>query len=31
MIIDELVLVDPKVVSAFSDTHIAQMLGYHKP
>ena len=28
MIIDGLVLADPKVVSAFSDTHIAQMLGY---
>ena len=28
MIIDGLVLADPKVVSAFSDSHIAQMLGY---
>ena len=28
MIIDGLVLADPKVVSAFSDTHLAQMLGY---
>jgi GxxExxY protein len=28
MIIDGLVLADPKVVTAFSDTHIAQMLGY---
>lgn len=28
MIVDGLVLVDPKVVSAFSDTHVAQMLGY---
>ena len=25
---DELVIVDPKVVSAFNDTHVAQMLGY---
>ena len=28
MIIDGLVLADPKVVSAFSDSHVAQMLGY---
>jgi GxxExxY protein len=28
MIIDGLVLADPKVISAFSDTHVAQMLGY---
>src|SRR5437867_8451218 len=28
LIIDDLVIVDPKVVSAFSDTHFAQMLGY---
>ena len=28
MIVDDLVIVDPKVVSTFTDTHIAQMLGY---
>jgi GxxExxY protein len=28
LIVDELVIVDPKVVSAFNDTHMAQMLGY---
>ena len=28
LIIDGKVIVDPKVVSAFNDTHIAQMLGY---
>ena len=28
MIIDGLVLADAKVVSAFSDTHMAQMIGY---
>ncbi len=28
LIVDELVIVDPKVVSAFNDTHLAQMLGY---
>jgi GxxExxY protein len=28
MIIDGLVLADPKVVTAFSDAHFAQMLGY---
>jgi GxxExxY protein len=28
MIVDGLVIVDPKVVSAFSDSHLAQMLGY---
>jgi len=28
LIIDELVVVDPKVVSAFNDNHVAQMLGY---
>ncbi len=28
MIVDDLVIVDPKVVSAFTDTHSAQMLGY---
>ena len=28
LIIDEVVIVDTKVVSAFNDTHLAQMLGY---
>jgi GxxExxY protein len=28
MIVDDLVIVDGKVVSAFTDTHAAQMLGY---
>ena len=28
LIVDEAVIVDPKVVSAFNDTHVAQMLGY---
>jgi GxxExxY protein len=28
LIVDELVVVDPKVVSAFNETHAAQMLGY---
>lgn len=28
MIVDDLVIVDPKVVTGFNDTHIAQMLGY---
>lgn len=28
LIVDELVIVDPKVVTAFNDTHVAQMLGY---
>jgi len=28
LIVDELVVVDPKVVSAFNDTHAAQMVGY---
>jgi GxxExxY protein len=28
LIVDELVIVDTKVVTAFSDTHIAQMTGY---
>jgi GxxExxY protein len=28
LIVDELVIVDPKVVSAFNDNHLAQMLGY---
>ena len=28
LIVDNSVIVDPKVVSAFTDTHIAQMIGY---
>ena len=28
MLIDDLVLVDPKVVTSFNENHIAQMLGY---
>ncbi len=28
MIVDELVVVDTKVVTAFNDNHVAQMLGY---
>jgi GxxExxY protein len=28
LIVDGKVIVDPKVVSAFNDTHMAQMLGY---
>jgi GxxExxY protein len=28
LIVDDLVIVDPKVVTAFSETHVAQMLGY---
>ena len=28
LIVDELVIVDPKVVTAFTETHIAQMTGY---
>jgi len=28
LIVDSKVLVDPKVVTAFNDTHVAQMLGY---
>jgi len=28
MIVDNLVVVDPKVVSAFNDTHLSQMAGY---
>lgn len=28
LIIDELVIADPKIVSAFNDTHQAQMVGY---
>ena len=28
LIVDDKVIADPKVVTAFNDTHIAQMLGY---
>jgi GxxExxY protein len=28
LIVDESVIVDPKVATAFTDSHIAQMLGY---
>jgi GxxExxY protein len=28
MIVNETVIVDPKVVTGFNDTHIAQMIGY---
>lgn len=28
LIVENLVIVDPKVVAAFNDTHLAQMLGY---
>src|SRR2546426_12822186 len=28
LIVDNAVIVDPKVVSCFTDTHIAQMIGY---
>jgi GxxExxY protein len=28
LIVDELVIADPKVVTAFHETHIAQMIGY---
>lgn len=28
LIVDDLVIADPKVVSAFTDTHLAQMVGY---
>ncbi len=28
LVVDELVIVDPKVVTAFNDTHLAQMVGY---
>ena len=28
LIVNDLVIVDPKVVTAFSDTHVAQMAGY---
>jgi len=28
LVVDELVIVDPKVVASFCDSHIAQMIGY---
>jgi GxxExxY protein len=28
LIVDDVVIVDPKVVSCFSETHLAQMIGY---
>ena len=28
LIVDDVVIVDPKVVSCFTDTHVAQMIGY---
>ena len=28
LIVDDTVIVDPKVVSCFTDTHVAQMVGY---
>lgn len=28
LIVDQLVIADPKVVTAFNDTHMAQMVGY---
>src|ERR1700757_2302593 len=28
LIVDDTVIVDPKVVTCFTDTHVAQMLGY---
>jgi len=28
LIVDDIVIVDPKVVACFTDTHVAQMLGY---
>ncbi len=28
LIVDDLIILDPKVVSAFTETHVAQMLGY---
>ncbi len=28
LIVDDLVIVDPKVVTAFNETHVAQMAGY---
>jgi GxxExxY protein len=30
LIVDDLVIADPKVATAFNDTHIAQMIGYLK-
>jgi GxxExxY protein len=28
LIVDDAVIVDPKVISCFTDTHVAQMIGY---
>ncbi len=28
LIVDDAVIVDPKVVSCFTETHVAQMIGY---
>ncbi len=28
MLVDGLIVVDPKVVAEFNDTHVAQMMGY---
>ena len=28
LIVDDTIIVDPKVVSAFNETHVAQMIGY---
>jgi GxxExxY protein len=28
LIVDDVVIVDPKVVACFTDTHVAQMIGY---
>jgi len=28
MIVDDLVIADPKVVEAFNETHVRQMIGY---
>src|SRR5205807_4770746 len=28
LIVDEVVIVDPKVVTVFNDSHVAQMIGY---
>jgi len=28
LIVDEAVIVDPKVVACFTETHVAQMIGY---
>jgi len=28
LIVDDTVIVDPKVVSSFNDVHVAQMIGY---